>query len=260
MTSFGQRGTTIALLIALAYVVQIQSAAWYVQIADRIFGSRMKHFKSERKEPVGYVSETDTAVLKPVATISQGLVPDIRKILYATDLSQTARHAARYACSLGHRFGAEVHIIHVIQDVLDALSNEAGVSFADIIEHDDWKAFQKESLEKAKLVINQRIHEASLDVKEEIPLCPLSEDRVSVEVGDPVQTILSVADKGRFDLIVMGTHGHGKLERAVLGSVARDVVKKSLIPVMVVRLPEARPTRQQTEVKNEITPLQVLTG
>ena len=211
---------------------------------------------------IGYL--VDATMLKglilPVATISQGLVPNIQKILYATDLSKTARHAARYACSLGHRFGAEVHVVHVIQDVLEALSNEAGVSFADMIEHDDWESFQEESLEKAKLAINQRIHEASQDVKKEMPLCPLSEERVSVEVGDPVQTILSVADKGQFDLIVLGTHGHGKLESAVLGSVARDIVKKSLIPVMVVRLPEARPVQRSAEGLNETALLQALTG
>jgi ACR3 family arsenite transporter len=39
MTAFGKQGLTIALLIALAYVIQIQSAAWYVRLVDRIFGT-----------------------------------------------------------------------------------------------------------------------------------------------------------------------------------------------------------------------------
>jgi arsenite transporter len=38
MTAFGRDGSTIALLIALAYVVQIQSAAWYIRLVPRIFG------------------------------------------------------------------------------------------------------------------------------------------------------------------------------------------------------------------------------
>ncbi len=38
MTAFGRQGLTIALLIALSYVIQIQSAAWYVRLVDRIFG------------------------------------------------------------------------------------------------------------------------------------------------------------------------------------------------------------------------------
>ena len=38
MTAFGKQGLTIALLIALAYVIQIQSAAWYVRLVNIIFG------------------------------------------------------------------------------------------------------------------------------------------------------------------------------------------------------------------------------
>ena len=42
MTAFGKEGTTIALLIALAYVFQIQSAAWYVKLVPWIFGDSKK--------------------------------------------------------------------------------------------------------------------------------------------------------------------------------------------------------------------------
>ena len=39
MTAFKEQGMTIALLIALAYVIQIQSAAWYIKLVPFIFGS-----------------------------------------------------------------------------------------------------------------------------------------------------------------------------------------------------------------------------
>jgi ACR3 family arsenite efflux pump ArsB len=42
MTAFGKQGITIALLIALAYVIQIQSAAWYVKLVDWVFGRMVK--------------------------------------------------------------------------------------------------------------------------------------------------------------------------------------------------------------------------
>ncbi len=42
MTAFGKQGTTIALLIALAYVFQIQSAAWYIKLVPWIFGESKK--------------------------------------------------------------------------------------------------------------------------------------------------------------------------------------------------------------------------
>jgi len=38
MTAFGKEGSEIALIIALAYIIQVQSAAWYVKFTDRIFG------------------------------------------------------------------------------------------------------------------------------------------------------------------------------------------------------------------------------
>ncbi len=256
MTAFGKQGATIALLIALAYVVQIQSAAWYVRLADKIFGIRTKH--DHRDIKLSIQTQHDVIALAPKIQVQPPLVPNIQKILYATDLSQTARHAARYACSLGNRFGAEVYIVHVIQDVLDALSTEAGVSFADMIEHDDWATFQEEGIEKATQALKQRIREASQDVKKEIPLCPLSEERVFVEVGDPVQEVLSVAEKGLFDLIILGTHGHGKLDSKMLGSVAGDIVKRSSIPVMVVRLPEPMSTQRPVKALNNSASPQAL--
>lgn len=38
MTAFGKEGSEIALIIALAYIIQVQAAAWYVKFTDRIFG------------------------------------------------------------------------------------------------------------------------------------------------------------------------------------------------------------------------------
>lgn len=38
MTVFGEKGADIAVIISLAYIIQVQSAAWYVRLTDRIFG------------------------------------------------------------------------------------------------------------------------------------------------------------------------------------------------------------------------------
>ncbi|MGB5985240.1 MAG: bile acid:sodium symporter [Desulfobacterales bacterium] len=51
-------------------------------------------------------------------------------IIYATDLSETARHAVRYACSMGHQYGAEVNIVHVVPDILEVYASETGVRLA----------------------------------------------------------------------------------------------------------------------------------
>ena len=49
---------------------------------------------------------------------------------------------------------------------------------------------------------------------------------------------LKQAEEKNCDLIVMGTHGHGTLADVMLGSTARRVVRRSLKPVLVVRLPK----------------------
>jgi nucleotide-binding universal stress UspA family protein len=54
-------------------------------------------------------------------------------------------------------------------------------------------------------------------------------------VGAPVEEIIRAAEKERVQLIVMGTHGHGWLGRALMGSVAQRVVVESAIPVLLVK-------------------------
>jgi len=44
------------------------------------------------------------------------MVPEIRKILYATDLSRNARYAFRYAASLANRYGAGITVLTVLKD------------------------------------------------------------------------------------------------------------------------------------------------
>jgi nucleotide-binding universal stress UspA family protein len=59
--------------------------------------------------------------------------------------------------------------------------------------------------------------------------------RCEWKVGPAAETILQVAKRERSHLIVMGTHGHGLLGRAVLGSVAQRVVAQCDVPVLLVK-------------------------
>jgi nucleotide-binding universal stress UspA family protein len=55
------------------------------------------------------------------------------------------------------------------------------------------------------------------------------------KVGHPAEAVAAVADAGNFDLIVMGSHGHGGLLNLVLGSVANQVLASSKVPVLLIR-------------------------
>jgi len=54
-------------------------------------------------------------------------------------------------------------------------------------------------------------------------------------VGRPAQEIVKVAREEGAHLVVMGTHGYGMVGRALLGSVAQDVVTRSDVPVLLVQ-------------------------
>ena len=56
-----------------------------------------------------------------------------------------------------------------------------------------------------------------------------------VKVGAVGESIAKVADNGKFDLLVMGSHGHGAIATLVMGSVTTQVLAHSKVPVLLVR-------------------------
>ncbi|MEO6319357.1 MAG: universal stress protein [Polaromonas sp.] len=55
------------------------------------------------------------------------------------------------------------------------------------------------------------------------------------KVGPIGETIAKFADEGKFDLLIMGSHGHGALGNLIMGSVATQVLAHSKVPVLLVR-------------------------
>ncbi|MCU1455728.1 MAG: universal stress protein A-like protein [Acidimicrobiales bacterium] len=70
----------------------------------------------------------------------------------------------------------------------------------------------------------------------EVPLEP------RVEVGDPGQTICTLAAELQVDLVVIGSHGHGWLQRVLMGSVSHHVLQHAPCPVLMVRLEATGPS------------------
>ena len=61
--------------------------------------------------------------------------------------------------------------------------------------------------------------------------------------GKPARRILDIAREHRCDLIVMGSHGHGRLHGALIGCTSATVVRESTVPVLLLRAP--RTTRDE---------------
>ena len=55
------------------------------------------------------------------------------------------------------------------------------------------------------------------------------------KVGPAGETIAKLADAGQFDMVIMGSHGHGTLGNLVMGSVATQVLANCEVPVLLVR-------------------------
>lgn len=154
------------------------------------------------------------------------MIPQIKKILYATDLSANANYAFGYAVNMAISNQAKVSIINVY---------EQHVSQTNI-------SMRSSNFEIAKERLAGRI-KADLSLyceKEKFEGCQYEQliGEIYVASGLPVDAILNTAKESDYDLIVMGTHGHGLLFTALIGSTARKMVQYSEIPVLVVRLPE----------------------
>ena len=167
----------------------------------------------------------------------------IKKILYTSDLSESAFHAFAYAVSLANQYDAGITILNVLIEDPDIESK-----VAPYIDDDQWEEIKKRHYQEARealigkkrdnVAIREVLENFSEKVKIETDSQAFVTDEIIVERGNPVDKILEVADSRNCDLIVMGSHGHGIIEDALIGSTTRRVVRRSAKPVLVIRLPE----------------------
>ena len=138
-------------------------------------------------------------------------------ILFATDFSDASGPASDYAITLAKLTGAQLHVLHVI--------NELDEHQRVMIPREAFLVLEKE-LEV------QAVRE--LDCFCKGPASEISTTTHAV-VGSAFQKILETGTKVNADLIVMGTHGRTGMEHVIVGSTAERVVRRSKIPVLTVR-------------------------
>ena len=141
------------------------------------------------------------------------MIPQIKKILYATDLSKNSAYAFYYAVDMAKKHDAEIIILHAIEPI----PASAFGTYTDKAEHSQ----QEVSME----VIRNRLQKFCEKVEEKNSLaCLILVTKIVVQVGYPVEEILKAADEEGCDLIVLGNHGKGFLRQTFLGSVSRSVL------------------------------------
>jgi nucleotide-binding universal stress UspA family protein len=163
------------------------------------------------------------------------MLPEYTKILYATDLSESARLALRHAVSLAVNYGASMTILHVVPDLVDLMSEDAGFDIETHFEAANWNEFNSSATARAKEKARDRVREMAAECATEDARCPVSGAELMIRTGDPAERILE--EIAGHDLVVMGAHGRGVFADMLLGSVASKIVRLSPVPVLTVRLP-----------------------
>ncbi len=152
------------------------------------------------------------------------------RILYSTDLSKGSEEAFQQAAFLAKKTGADIHILHVVEK----LSNDAKMTLNTYVMDSNQRAemlLARKSHAEQKLKFKQdRFWESVNDEDKEIRKQIKS---INVVESYPMEEILTRSKALDVDLIVMGTHEKG-FKHTFLGSVVKNVLNHSTIPVMVV--------------------------
>ena len=160
------------------------------------------------------------------------MIPKYNTILYSTDLTENAAHAFRHAISLGKAYDAQIHILHMMQE-MDA----SVVSYvASVIGEEKFAGLELDHEADLRDQIRAKLDKFAADELADYPEELARVASISVHHGNPVAGILAEADRLDADMIVMGTHGKGPLRYAFLGSVAEKVLRKTLRPVTIIPL------------------------
>lgn len=162
------------------------------------------------------------------------MIPVIRKILYCSELSSSPSYVFRYAASIAHQYGAGITIFHVIEDVPEGsrqlISSEIGAS--------RWEEIKKKNAQEAQAILKARKEKFLEEARSEKPDFSFTIDSILVTIGYPADEILHQVEAGNFDLVVMGSHGKGRVADVMMGSTTGRVIRQCKKPVLVVRHPE----------------------
>jgi nucleotide-binding universal stress UspA family protein len=161
------------------------------------------------------------------------MIPKIKKILYATDLSKNSVYAYRYAMDMAEKYDSEIVILHVIEPIPPQVKHYVSI----YVDEAKWEEKIKTEQELAIEQIKKRLHEFCKRESQDDPRCLLLVSKILVQPGHPVEEILKAAEEEACEVIILGTHGKGFLKQTFLGSVARSVLDRSRKPVFIVPLP-----------------------
>ena len=153
----------------------------------------------------------------------EAIVIVIKKILVATDFGEAAAAALNYGRNLARQFEAQLHVLHVTQNLYFTAASAYGYTYVPVGLQDDLGTAAR--LQTEALLTADDWHALRPTV-------------VTMTHVSPAVAIVDYARSERIDLIVVGTHGRGPVAHMVMGSVAERVVRMAPCPVLTVRHPQ----------------------
>jgi nucleotide-binding universal stress UspA family protein len=158
----------------------------------------------------------------PVLTVGPAAAterPDVGRILCALDFSDTSLRALDYAASLARLANAVLNVVHVIDWTV-----EEGASAPRTFDLRDFRRhLADDAFRRLRAAIPAALREQ-----------PMAEEITTF--GKAHTAVLRLAAEKHADLIVLGVHGAGSLDRALFGSTAYHVVRSAACPVLTVRV------------------------
>jgi nucleotide-binding universal stress UspA family protein len=162
-----------------------------------------------------------------------------RTLLVPVDRSAFAEHALPLALSIARQSRASIHLVAVSTPV--SITPLEGLYVSPTELQEEAKARYQTYLDGAMARLRERI-----DV-------PISGEVVS---GEAAPTLCHLAEGGRYDLVVMATHGRSPLGRFWLGSVADDLIRHANLPLLLVRPGDEEPDLdEEPYLSNLVLPL-----
>lgn len=149
-----------------------------------------------------------------------------RSIVVPFDFSLDARTALALAVRIGKAFGADLHVLHVIQAPSYIYTYGYGVEGGPVLPGMDVAPLRANALS------------ALTSILRDMESMPGTVEPQVIEGTSISDAICDAAKELPADLIVMGTHGRTGLARVLLGSVAERTLRLAACPVVTVRGPE----------------------
>jgi nucleotide-binding universal stress UspA family protein len=142
---------------------------------------------------------------------------EVKKVLWPTDFSSSAQKALPYVTSLTMQYGAEIHVLYVIEDIAHHVSWYGDFDETHIDKLMKW--VDKSAKRRLDQICDKYLEGCPLYIKH-------------IAVGDPALEILKLIDKEKIDLVVIASRGQRGHFR--FGSVTEKVLKESPIPVTTI--------------------------